>query len=131
MNEATLLAALRRHWGYEATDKEISHEIYHDDAVLEFPQSQERFEGKANFIAWRKIYPAAVEFKIRRIRGRGDFWVAETAIRYDGGAWNYGCSILEFRDDKVARETIYVTQGWEAPDWRAPWRAAWQDEALG
>ena len=24
--------------------------------------------------------------------------------------------------DKVARETIYINEGWEAPDWRAPWR---------
>ena len=104
MDAAQLLAALRRHWAYEATDKEISHEIYHDDAVLEFPQSQERFEGKANFIAWRKRYPAVLEFKIRRIRGGGNFWVAENSIRYDGGAWHYSCSILEFSGDKVARK---------------------------
>jgi SnoaL-like domain len=127
MDEATLLAALRRYWEYAAIDQEIAHEIYHDDAVLEFPQSQERFEGKANFIAWRKIYPASVEFKIRRIRGWGDFWVVEISISYDGGAWNYGCSILEFRGDKIARETIYFSQGWEAPQWRA----AWKDESLG
>src|SRR4029434_6063321 len=106
MDEIRILAALRRHWEYEATDKEISHEIYHDDAVLEFPQSQERFEGKANFIAWRRIYPAAVECSIRRIRGEGDFWVAEVRIRYNGGPWNYGLTLLEFKGDKVARETI-------------------------
>jgi len=94
--------------------------MYHDDAVLEFPQSQERFEGKANFIAWRKIYPAAVEAKIRRIRGQGNLWVAEISIRYNGGAWNYGCSIHEFSSDKIARETIYFAEGWEAPEWRAP-----------
>jgi hypothetical protein len=131
MDEAMLLAALRRHWEYEATDRDISHEIYHDDAVLEFPQSQERFEGKANFIAWRKQYPADLEFKVRRIRGRGDLWIAETSIRYDGGSWNLGCSILELSGDKIARETIYISQGWEAPEWRAPWRAEWKDESLG
>lgn len=38
-------------WEYAATDQAITHEIYHDNAVLEFPQSQERFEGKANFMA--------------------------------------------------------------------------------
>jgi hypothetical protein len=130
MDQATLLAALRRHWEYAATDQDITHEIYHDDAVLEFPQSQERFVGKRNFISWRKIYPAALEFRVRRIRGRGDLWVVELSLRYDGGSWNYGCSILEFRGDKVARETIYIGQGWEAPEWRAPWRAAWEDESL-
>jgi SnoaL-like domain len=131
MDEANTIAALRRLWEHEATDKDASHEIYHDDAVLEFPQSQERFEGKANFIAWREIYPASVEFKVRRIRGRGDLWVGELSIRYDGGPWNYGCSILEFRGDKIAKETIYFNQGWEAPDWRTQWRAEWKDESLG
>jgi hypothetical protein len=130
MEEATIRAALRRQWEYAAADQDISHELYHDDAILEFPQSQERFEGKVNFLTWRKRYPAALEFKLRRIRGRGDLWVAELSLRYDGGPWHYGCSILEFRGAKVARETIYVSQGWEAPDWRAPWRAPWQDESL-
>ena len=131
MDEATIRALLQRHWEFAATDQEIAHEIYHDDAILEFPQSQERFEGKAKFIAWRSLYPAALEFKIRRIRGQGSLWVAENSIRYDGGPWNYTCSILEFRGDKVAKETIYIMEGWETPDWRAPWRTAWQDESLG
>ena len=54
--------------------------------------------------------------QVRNIRGRGDFWVAPSAnsIRYDGGPWNLTVSILEFRGDQVARETIYVTQSWEA-----------------
>jgi hypothetical protein len=96
-DEASLLAALRHHWEHAATDQEISHEIYHDDAVLEFPQSQERFVGKENFKAWRSIYPASLEFNVGRIRGRGDLWVAENSIRYDGGPWNYACSILEIQ----------------------------------
>jgi SnoaL-like domain len=131
MDETTLLAALRRYWEYVATNQDSRHELYHDDAVLEFPQSKERFEGKANFMAWRNIYPATLEFNIRRIRGSGDFWVVENSIRYDGGEWHYGCSILEFRGDKIAKETIYVMQGWEAPEWRAKWRAEWKDESFG
>ncbi|MDQ3249306.1 MAG: hypothetical protein M3Q45_08870 [Chloroflexota bacterium] len=130
MDAAQLLAALRRHWAYEATDKEISHEIYHDDAVLEFPQSQERFEGKANFIAWRKRYPAVLEFKIRRIRGGGNFWVAETL-----SATTAGRGIIRAASSNSAgtrwRGNNLHHAGWEAPDWRAPWRATWQDEALG
>ena len=43
---------------------------------------------------------------------------------YDGGPWNLTVSILEFRGDKVAHERIYITQPWDAPEWRAPWRAA-------
>jgi SnoaL-like domain len=128
MNEASVWAALQRYWEYAAIDSERAHEIYHDDAILEFPQSQEHFEGKANFMAWRKIYPASVDFKIQRIRGLGNIWVTEALVRYDGGPWNYGVSIHEFRGDKIARETIYFGEGWQAPEWRAPWRAVWKDE---
>lgn len=131
MDDEAVVAALRRKWEHDATDLDISHEIYHDDAVLEFPQSQERFEGKHSFKVWRQQYPMKLRFKIRRIRGRADFWVAENAISYDGGPWQLTCSILEFRGDRIARETIYIAAGFEAPDWRAPWRAPWRDESLG
>lgn len=130
MDETIVQATLQHYWEYAATDSERAHEIYHDDAVLVFPQSQERFEGKANFMAWRKIYPASVECKIRRLQGQENLWVMEASIRYNSGVWNYGCSIYEFRGDKVARETIYFGQGWQAPEWRAVWRAAWKDESL-
>jgi hypothetical protein len=35
-----------------------------------------------------------------------------------------GPTILEFRREKVAHERIYITEPWEAAEWRAPWRAA-------
>jgi hypothetical protein len=35
----------------------------------------------------------------------------------------YAVSLLEFRGDKVAHERIYIMHGWEAAEWRAPWRA--------
>jgi hypothetical protein len=121
MNQQTALATLRHY--LEATEQDVAHEIYHQDAVLEFPQSGERFEGVANFKEWRAMYPAKVDYEIDRMRGGGDVWVAELRVGYDGGPWNYGVSILQFRGDKVARETIYVAEGWPAPEWRAPWRA--------
>jgi hypothetical protein len=100
-----------------------SHAFYHDDAVLEFPQSGERFEGVDNFREWRTLYPAAVEFRVRRITGSGDVWVRELSVSYDGGPWMLGIAVLEFRGDRIARERIYVTEPWEAPEWRARWRS--------
>lgn len=96
--------------------------MYDEGAVLEFPQSGERFVGLAKFKAWRSIYPVPVRFEIRQIRGGGDFWVAENSVSYDGGPWHKSVSIVEFRDDRVVRETIYITQPWDAPEWRAPYR---------
>ena len=57
LDEPELIEALRRHWEFSGRDEDISHQIYHDDAVLEFPQSSERFEGVANFREWRRQYP--------------------------------------------------------------------------
>ncbi|HVD13667.1 MAG TPA: nuclear transport factor 2 family protein, partial [Actinomycetota bacterium] len=91
--------------------------------VLEFPQSGERFEGVASFTEWRRQYPAEVRYRVRRITAREDLAVVEVSASYNGGPWQYGVQLLEFRDDKVARERIYVTEGWDAPAWRAPWRS--------
>jgi SnoaL-like domain len=104
-------------------DPDLAHEIYADDAVLEFPQSGERFVGKRNFLEWRRKYPADVEFAVRRILGGGDLWTVELDVRYDGGARQFGVSIHEFDGGRMVRETIYVSAGWDAPEWRAPWRA--------
>jgi hypothetical protein len=115
---------VRRHLEFTAIDQDIAHEIYHEDAVLEFPQSGERFEGLANFREWREQYPARVVLAVRNVRGDGDLWVAEADISYDGGPSRPAVDILEFRGDLVARETIYVTESFEPPDWRARWRVA-------
>ena len=37
LDEKGLMLALKRHWDYTGIDEDITHEIYHDDAVLEFP----------------------------------------------------------------------------------------------
>jgi hypothetical protein len=107
-----------------AGDSDGAHRLYHDDAVLEFPQSGERFEGLANFKAWREQYPSDLRFEVRRISGSGDIWVRELTVSYDGGSPMLGVAVLEFRDVRVALERIYVTDTWEAPAWRAPWRSA-------
>jgi hypothetical protein len=125
MDEPAVRAALTHYLQHgSAGDEDTASEIYDPDAVLEFPQSGERFEGVPNFIEWRRQYPATVEYALDRVRGAGDVWVGELRVRYDGGPWSYGVDVLEFRGDKVVRETIYVTEGWAAPEWRARWRAA-------
>src|SRR5215213_1718784 len=59
MNDAETRAALVRHWS-DVENLNVTHEIYHDDAVLEFPQGGERLVGLANIRAVREAYPAEV-----------------------------------------------------------------------
>ena len=122
-DQSVVLDLVRRFWEYPGADVDRANELYHDDAVLEFPQSGERFDGVTNFTEWRRQYPAEVRYRVRRITAREDLAIVEISASYNGGPWMYGVQLLEVRDGKVARERIYVMEGWEAPEWRALWRA--------
>jgi hypothetical protein len=124
MHAATVRAMLEQHFEYAGSDPDRAHAMYHEDAVLEFPQSGERFVGVENLREWRSSYPASTSFEFREIRGRDDLWVAEITVRYDGGPENFGVSIIELRGERIARESIYVAEGFDPPEWRAQWRAA-------
>ena len=88
----------------DANDFETEHLIYHEDAVLEYPQSGERTRGRHNIQNQRASQPSKKRFTVRRIIGSGDLWVTEFILTYDGKP-SYTVSIMEFRGDKVARET--------------------------
>ena len=98
-------------------------EIYHADAVLEFPQSGERFEGVANFREWRRQCPAGCAAESGGLRHGEDLAIVEVSGQLPRRPVDVRVQLLGVRDDKVARERIYVMEGWEAPEWRAPWRA--------
>jgi hypothetical protein len=107
MGTSEIHAALDRHWAAaDANDFDGEHEIYREDAVLEYPQSGERIRGRANIQASRRLQPNAKRFTVRRIVGSGDVWVTEFILTYDGVP-SYSVSIMEFLDGRVARETQY------------------------
>src|SRR6201996_9414919 len=89
-------AALDQHWAAsDANDFETVHLIYHEDAVLEYPQSGERTRGRRNIQSQRSSQPSKKRFTIRRILGGGDLWVTEFVLTYDGKP-SYTVSIMEF-----------------------------------
>ncbi len=120
MKDREIRSALERHWS-DIEDQEVVHEIYHDDVVMEFPQLGERIRGRANLRAMREDYPAKLTATIRRMRGGGELWVTELVITYDRKKQINAVSIMEFRGDKVVRETLYFGDPWEPPAWRAQW----------
>ncbi|HEY2958678.1 MAG TPA: nuclear transport factor 2 family protein [Actinomycetota bacterium] len=102
-DQSVVLDQVRRLWEYAGADVDRAHELYQDDAVLEFPQSGERFERVTNFTEWRRRYPAEVRYRVRRITAREDLVVVEVSASYNGGPWQFGVQLLEFRGDRVAR----------------------------
>src|SRR3954465_13841140 len=121
MDDQAKLSAVRRHWeASDANDFEAEHDIYRDDAVLEYPQSGERIRGRRNIQASRSAQPNAKRFTVRRIVGSGDLWVTEFVLAYDGVP-SYSVSVMEFLDGKVARETQYFADPFEPGASRAQW----------
>jgi ketosteroid isomerase-like protein len=119
MEDPDIRAALDRHWAAsDADDFEKEHDIYREDAVLEYPQSGERIRGRRNIQASRTVQPNQKRFTVRRIVGAGDLWVTEFVLTYDGRP-SYTVSIMEFRDGKVARETQYFGDPFEPGPSRA------------
>src|ERR1700738_3915014 len=105
VRDQEIRVALDQHWAAsDANDFETQHLIYHEDAVLEYPQSGERTRGRSNIQNQRASQPSNKRFSIRRILGSGDLWVTEFILTYDSKP-SYTVSIMEFRGDKVARET--------------------------
>src|ERR1700709_426024 len=97
-SDAQIRARIQEHWeASERGDVDLEHAIYAEDAILDYPQSGERFRGRSTIQAQRGGHPADRHFDIRRIQGGGGLWVSECVISYDG-APTYSVSVMEIAD---------------------------------
>jgi hypothetical protein len=113
--------ALNRHWAASNSgDFAIEHDIYQDDAVLDYPQSRERIVGRDNIQITRTVQPDKKRFVVHRIIGSGDSWVTELVLSYDDQPY-YTVSIMEFRGLKIAHETQYFAAPFKPGDSRKKW----------
>src|SRR5580658_6915169 len=118
-DDARTRARIEQHWSAsESGDSDTEHAIYADDAILDYPQSGERFLGQAKIKAQRGGHPAERHFRVLRIRGGGDLWVSECVITYDG-APTYSVSVMQFAGDLVSHENQYFADPFPAPASRA------------
>jgi hypothetical protein len=68
MENKDIRTALDRHWAAsDANNFDEEHQIYREDAVLEYPQSEERIRGRRNIQASRFAQPNKKRFTVRRI----------------------------------------------------------------
>jgi hypothetical protein len=67
VRDQEIRAALDQHWAAsDAGDFETEHLIYHEDAVLDYPQSGERTRGRRNIQGQRASQPDKKRFTVRR-----------------------------------------------------------------
>jgi hypothetical protein len=94
----------------------------HENFVQEWPQSGERIVGRDNAIAINRHFPGGLpRMKFRRTVAAGPLAVLQVELTYADGSRYLGVSVIELRDDKIARETDYFAQPFPAPQWRAQW----------
>ena len=121
MDEHQIREALNRHWAASDTNNfDVEHDIYREDAILEYPQSGERIRGRRHIRLSRAAQPQSKRFSVRRIVGTGDLWVTEFVLTYDGSP-TWSVSVMEFLDGKVARETQFFGDPFEPGPSRARW----------
>ncbi|HEX3566049.1 MAG TPA: hypothetical protein VHU17_11805, partial [Acidimicrobiales bacterium] len=94
------------------------HDIYAPSAILDYPQSGERFRGRDTIQLQRGSHPAERRFTVRRIVGHENLWVSEVVITYDGVP-THSVSIMEFENQHVVRETQYFADPFSAAPGRA------------
>ena len=119
MSDDETRAALARHWAAsDANEFATEHEIYRDDAVLDYPQSGERIRGRHNIAASREAQPNDKRFTVRRVLGGGELWISELVLTYDETPY-YVVSVMEFENGQVVHETQYFGEPFDPGPSRA------------
>jgi len=117
--DASSIATIRRF--FEAIENgnygELS-EVLAPDSVTRWPQSGEVIRGALACVRVYENYPGGPPaYRIERISGGGDHWVAELIADYGAERW-YAASVIEFDGPRIARMTDYFGRSFAPPDWR-------------
>jgi hypothetical protein len=117
MNEdQNIRPALDRHWAAsDANDFEAEHEIYHENAMLEYPQSGERIRGRHKIQESRTVQPSQKRFAVQRIVGNGNLWVTEFVLSYDGMPSTPSASWSSATERSPARRSTSATRSSPGP----------------
>lgn len=99
---------------------ETMDELFHDDALMEWPQSGERVRGADNRRSIYGAFPRLPTITPRRMVSAGDLVVLEALLDY-GETKYQTVFVFEFAGGRIAKETAYWSESFDAPEWRAQW----------
>lgn len=99
---------------------DVMDELFHDDALMDWPQSRERVQGAANRRAIYRAFPQLPTITPRRMLSAGDLVIAEATLDYGGPVYET-VFIFELSGGRISRETAYWSEPFDPPEWRAEW----------
>ena len=114
---------VRRFWRTMGTnDFDAASLCLTEDYRLHWPQSGEVVEGRANFAALNRAYPAhgPWTFDLRRMVGDGVQIVTEVSVS-DGVRRDTALTFHTVRGSLIAMQREFWPEPFAAPDWRARW----------
>lgn len=117
-NRATVEALVA---AINGNDRAALDKVFSEDAVIEWPQSNERIRGGQNRREIYSRFPSLPKVMPRQMTGRDDLWVLEANLDYGDGEPYQCVFIFEIRGGKIVKEVGYWSKPFPAPDWRAPW----------
>jgi len=130
-----------------AGDLEGEASLRHSEWSVHWPQSGERVMDEASYDQIIRNYPggsptsrvkriagtedryvATPSGTLARVGGQGDFWVGEWEVTYPDGVTYLCVDLMDLRDGKVWRETVYWAPLFDAPAWRGQWVVRGDDQ---
>lgn len=94
---------------------------FHENAVIEYPQSGERIHGRTNILRMFTAFAAPPTLRAWRTDSAGEFVVLHAAVDYPGVAEPWFAMIeFQFDGDLIVRETAFFGPAFPAAEWRKP-----------
>ena len=105
--------------GAERGDYDAIANLVHEDMVMEWPQSGERFHGRDNVFAAMRAQEVRPEMAGEpRMVGSGDVWVMMMPLRYGEEILHY-VAVLELDNGRIRRATGHWGAPFPAQEYRA------------
>jgi len=94
--------------------------LLHDDLVVDYPHTGERFVGGDAFLAMNRAFPEGWTISVQQVIDDGERVAAEVRVEQDGSVF-WSASFAVVHDGRIAHLTDYwVTERSEQPPgWRA------------
>ncbi len=106
----------------EARDWEAVADQLHPDVVVDWPNTEERFRGRDNYLGMQRAYPEGWHIEVLRIVDGGDTVVSEVRVEQEGRRF-FAVSFFELEEGRIVRAVEHWSGGEPepAPAWRARW----------
>ena len=116
-------------------------EVFQADALVEYPQSGERFRGLRNIRGQFENYPDMTpgnselreviggttyvltpSYTVIGVEGSGDRGAAILCVQYPDHSLWWLVNLYELSDGRITRSRVFFAPEFEAAGWRAPFR---------